>query len=220
MAKDDLKVKIRRIWKWTFIGIIVFLVISFFLKSSYPISHHKFNFSDAYDVLKDTLTLAAAFLAPVAAFVLFTDWRNEHRAISNEKLSKQISDIISKLSPLVGISYINFVETEKIDKFRQEYFSYLFEMGRNLIGINSIDEETEKFIKDTQELNNLLVKIWLSLERQIVINQQLLKHNSTDARTEALKASYIKDIRETGSTKDRYVEEYLRLASKISILHV
>ncbi|MEX0572214.1 hypothetical protein ABYH20_013415, partial [Acinetobacter baumannii] len=90
MAKDDLKVKIKRIWVWTIIGIVVYLIISFFLKSSYPITHHKFNLSEAYEVLKDTLTLAAGFLAPVAAFVLFSDWREQHVLINNEKISKEI----------------------------------------------------------------------------------------------------------------------------------
>ncbi|MBD0438768.1 hypothetical protein [Acinetobacter baumannii] len=220
MLKKSLHDQIKIIGFWTFGGVFWYLVIAFFLKSKYPIFDYSFNLEIAYDVIKDALTLAASFLAPVAAFVLFTDWRDEHRAISNEKLSKQISDIISKISPLVGVSYINFDDSEKIVEFRQEYFSYLFEMGRNLIGINSIDKKSEKFIKDTQELNNLLVNIWLSLERQIVINQQLLKLNSTDARTEALKASYNKDLSEAGLNKDRYVEEYLRLASEISILHV
>ncbi|MBP4064244.1 hypothetical protein J9896_12635 [Acinetobacter baumannii] len=220
MLKKSLHDQIKIIGFWTFGGVFWYLVIAFFLKSKYPIFDYSFNLENAYDVIKDALTLAASFLAPVAAFVLFTDWRDEHRAISNEKLSKQISDIISKISPLVGVSYINFDDSEKIVEFRQEYFSYLFEMGRNLIGINSIDKKSEKFIKDTQELNNLLVNIWLSLERQIVINQQLLKLNSTDARTEALKASYNKDLSEAGLNKDRYVEEYLRLASEISILHV
>ncbi|MDC5456853.1 hypothetical protein ACOQNJ_12865 [Acinetobacter baumannii] len=220
MLKKSLHDQIKIIGFWTFGGVFWYLVIAFFLKSKYPIFDYSFNLENAYDVIKDALTLAASFLAPVAAFVLFTDWRDEHRAISNEKLSKQISDIISKMSPLVGVSYINFDDSEKIVEFRQEYFSYLFEMGRNLIGINSIDKKSEKFIKDTQELNNLLVNIWLSLERQIVINQQLLKLNSTDARTEALKASYNKDLSEAGLNKDRYVEEYLRLASEISILHV
>ncbi|MFX5531978.1 hypothetical protein ABTD61_07370 [Acinetobacter baumannii] len=220
MLKKSLHDQIKIIGFWTFGGVFWYLVIAFFLKSKYPIFDYSFNLENAYDVIKDALTLAASFLAPVAAFVLFTDWRDEHRAISNEKLSKQISDIISKMSPLVGVSYINFDDSEKIVEFRQEYFSYLFEMGRNLIGINSIDKKSEKFIKDTQELNNLLVNIWLSLERQIVINQQLLKLNSTDARTEALKVSYNKDLNEAGLNKDRYVEEYLRLASEISILHV
>ncbi|MFW6538979.1 hypothetical protein [Acinetobacter baumannii] len=220
MLKKSLHDQIKIIGFWTFGGVFWYLVIAFFLKSKYPIFDYSFNLENAYDVIKDALTLAASFLAPVAAFVLFTDWRDEHRAISNEKLSKQISDIISKISPLVGVSYINFDDSEKIVEFRQEYFSYLFEMGRNLIGINSIDKKSEKFIKDTQELNNLLVNIWLSLERQIVLNQELEKITSFDERSEALKRSYTDQINEISIKKSSFIEDFLKKKAEINILYV
>ncbi|HAV5501196.1 TPA: hypothetical protein JI107_17790 [Acinetobacter baumannii] len=111
MAKDDLKVKIKRIWIWTIIGIVVYLIISFFLKSSYPISHYKFNLSDAYDVLKDALTLAAAFLAPIAAFVLFNDWRVSHRLINNEK------EVIELLDNIENVSFATFDFVGLINEF-------------------------------------------------------------------------------------------------------
>lgn len=78
MVKNSLSEKIRIIGFWTFGGVFWYLVIAFFLKSNYPIFIYGFDNSEAYNVLKDALSLAAAFLAPVAAFVLFNDWRSEH----------------------------------------------------------------------------------------------------------------------------------------------
>ena len=70
MKKKTLEKQIRQVGFWTFIGIFSYMVMAFFLKSNYPIYEYDFNRSVAYDVIKDALTLGAAFLAPVAAFVL------------------------------------------------------------------------------------------------------------------------------------------------------
>ncbi|AUM25926.1 hypothetical protein [Acinetobacter pittii] len=107
---DDLRVKIKKIWLRTIFGIIFFLIVSFFLKSSYPITHHKFNLTEAYEVLKDSLTIAAAFLAPVAAFVLFSDWRLQHRAIAKENNSSNIFSLINRLS--IELNILNILITQ------------------------------------------------------------------------------------------------------------
>ena len=69
------------------------MVMAFFLKSNYPIYEYDFNRSVAYDVIKDALTLGAAFLAPVAAFVLFSDWRSEHKIKSTLQLLDDLNDL-------------------------------------------------------------------------------------------------------------------------------
>lgn len=90
MAKKTLEEKIKLVGFWAFGGVCWYLVIAFFLKSNYPIYDYDFNRSVAYDVVKDALTLAAAFLAPVAAFVLFADWREQHREINQENQASKI----------------------------------------------------------------------------------------------------------------------------------
>ncbi|MBV6565909.1 hypothetical protein JL997_09060, partial [Acinetobacter baumannii] len=90
MAKKELKNKIKLVGFWTFGGVFWYLVISFFLLSEYPIQDFIFDHKKAYDVLKDALTIAASFLAPVAAFVLFTDWREQHKLVKLEKDAEQI----------------------------------------------------------------------------------------------------------------------------------
>lgn len=199
-------------------NILVF--ISFFLLSDYPIQDYPFNHKKTYEVLKDALSLAAAFLAPVAAFVLFSDWRDQHRSISNEKVSRQIVDNLSDLLPFIGKSYIYLTNQEEINKFSQAYFSYVIELGRNATSINAINSESEKFINDMKDINLLLMNIWFSLERQIVLNQELEKITSFDERSEALRKSYFKNIQEAGLNKDQYVSEFLNLKNTIRILYV
>ncbi|WP_342030844.1 hypothetical protein [Acinetobacter baumannii] len=85
MANKSLNEKFKIIGFWTFGGIFWYLLISFFLLSDYPIQDYPFNHKKTYEVLKDALSLAAAFLAPVAAFVLFSNWREQHIEVEVEK---------------------------------------------------------------------------------------------------------------------------------------
>ncbi len=101
MLKKSLHDQIKIIGFWTVGGVFWYLVIAFFLKSKYPIFDYSFNLEIAYDVIKDALTLAASFLAPVAAFVLFSDWRVQHKALKNEKLSEDILRILNTYYPFI-----------------------------------------------------------------------------------------------------------------------
>ncbi|MBT1524309.1 hypothetical protein [Acinetobacter pittii] len=220
MANKSLNEKFKIIGFWTFGGIFWYLLISFFLLSDYPIQDYPFNHKETYEVLKDALSLAAAFLAPVAAFVLFSDWRDQHRSISNEKVSRQIVDNLSDLLPFIGKSYIYLTNQEEINKFSQAYFSYVIELGRNATSINAINSESEKFINDMKDINLLLMNIWLSLERQIVLNQELEKITSFDERSEALKRSYTDQINEISIKKSSFIEDFLKKKAEINILYV
>lgn len=220
MFKKSLHDQIKIIGFWTFGGVFWYLVIAFFLKSKYPIFEYSFNPEIAYEVIKDALTLAAGFLAPVAAFVLFSDWRDQHRSISNEKVSRQIVDNLSDLLPFIGKSYIYLTNQEEINKFSQAYFSYVIELGRNATSINAINSESEKFINDMKDINLLLMNIWLSLERQIVLNQELEKITSFDERSEALKRSYTDQINEISIKKSSFIEDFLKKKAEINILYV
>jgi hypothetical protein len=97
MAKNNLKDQIEQVSFWFTSGIFWYLVIAFFLKSKYPISEYAFNPATAYDVVKDALTLAAAFLAPVTALLLFSDWRDQSRYSSFMEEVDKINDIFSEI---------------------------------------------------------------------------------------------------------------------------
>ncbi len=88
-----------------------------FLKSKYPIFNFSFNPDTAYDVLKDALTLAAAFLAPVAAFVLFSNWREQHIEVEIEKegieLYERLMLVKNEISDIKSEICFNFSENKK-----------------------------------------------------------------------------------------------------------
>lgn len=102
MVKKSINEKIKMIGFWTIGAIFSYLVIAFFLKSKYPIDEYSFNFDNAYDVIKEALTLAAAFLAPIAAFLLFSDWREQHnKEVRNEfalKVFNQFENLSNKIN--------------------------------------------------------------------------------------------------------------------------
>ncbi|MCG5256906.1 hypothetical protein [Acinetobacter pittii] len=117
MTNKSINEKFKIVGFWTFCGIFWYLVIAFFLKSNYPIFNFRFNPSEAYDVLKDALTLAAAFLAPVAAFVLFSNWREQHIEVEIEKngieLYERLILIKDEISRIESDMCYQFSESKK-----------------------------------------------------------------------------------------------------------
>lgn len=209
MAKDDLKVKIRRIWKWTFIGIIFYLFISFFLKSSYPISHYKFNLSDAYDVLKDALTLAAAFLAPIAAFVLFSDWRVEHRLKKLENSCKSVVQQIQELYSNFFDFYIkllnaNLVNQSKVNNYLSDLTVLMIrvDMVRNSIGEFYNVEEGLEFIGEINKTLYLFNDVSSDLYRAIKIYESKYLNQTI---------SYYADFNELLNQEAKYSQMNLEL---------
>ncbi len=168
MKKKTLEEKIRLVGFWTFGFVFWYLVIAFFLKSSYPIYEYSFNREDAYDTIKDALTLAAAFLAPVAAFVLFSDWRAQHKELSNEKNSKLIINAFNLCHS--SISYYG----ESID-FQRQYSNFmnnLFTINTLTNEIYTIDENSLQFIQNAKEASSLFnsaLPKWIQL---VNIHQQ------------------------------------------------
>lgn len=83
MAKKTLKEKINDVAFWTVIFLILYLIIGYLLESLWLSKPLKLD--ELYDLLKDGLSITAAFLAPVAAFILFSDWREQHnKQVRNE----------------------------------------------------------------------------------------------------------------------------------------
>jgi hypothetical protein len=94
MTKKTLEEKIKRVCLWAAGLTILYFLIGGWLTSDGP----NFDPSKTYDLLKDALTLTAAFLAPVAAFVLFSDWRIQHRNLSNEKQALNLYHALESLN--------------------------------------------------------------------------------------------------------------------------
>ncbi|MGH2035314.1 hypothetical protein ACRCKQ_17205, partial [Acinetobacter baumannii] len=95
MAIKNLKEKIEDISFWTIVFLIMYLIVGYLIKSEWLSKVLKF--SEIYEILKDGLTITAAFLAPAAAFVLFSDWRLQHREIATEANATKMLSSINKL---------------------------------------------------------------------------------------------------------------------------
>lgn len=149
MAKKTLEEKIKQVGFWTFGGICWYLVIAFFLKSNYPIYEYNLDRSTAYEVVKDALTLAAAFLAPIAAFVLFSDWREQHV----EKLLEQESSEIYALY----IAIIDTWQQYRFDVEEDELFTQSTIESREIKHFGLIDQ-VDKAIQKTEQLQSRDIK--------------------------------------------------------------
>ncbi|MFK7247036.1 hypothetical protein ABBZ63_07015 [Acinetobacter baumannii] len=106
MARRKLEDKIKRVGYFVGGGILVYLLISFFILSSFPWYQYLLDKKLAYDVFKDSLTIGAAFLAPIAAFVLFNDWRVEYHIKEQFNKIDEIKKIVQEVETTLS-KYLN-----------------------------------------------------------------------------------------------------------------
>ncbi|MFV5193227.1 hypothetical protein ACMXYY_13995, partial [Acinetobacter courvalinii] len=102
MTTDELKRSLERAIFWLGVFALSYLILGFILKSDW---FKTIDLAVFYEVLKDTFALTAALLAPIVAFLLFTDWRKQHRLVKNENLSQEI---LSQLEEARQKILINF----------------------------------------------------------------------------------------------------------------
>ncbi|WP_407411391.1 hypothetical protein [Acinetobacter sp.] len=181
MSKKNLKDKIRQVGFWTFSGVFWYLVISFFLLSDYPIQDQPFNGKDAYMVVKDALGLAAAFLAPVAAFMLFQDWREQHTKISNDQLSRKIITDLKEIECL--LNYLTARNGQ--DKFLIQQSRILEIIHQITIANNdlyTVNKSAEDFKNTVIGIRKDFISI-LMLESNIgVLSEQIAKNSENESK--------------------------------------
>lgn len=177
MLKKPLDEKIKIVTYWTFAGVFWYLVVSFFLVSDYPIQNYSFNHKKAYDIIKDALTLAAAFLAPVAALVLFSDWRESHRLIKNEaevldilKNSKNIAyQVRHFVDHIIGYYHTGFNPVE-VEIHKEKAVDFI-SMIASEIGKNNFSKENftntlfhDKSNKIFSDQHDLILNVFMLLD--------------------------------------------------------
>jgi len=181
MAKKTLEEKIKDVVFYTTAFFIMYLIVGFLIKTEYL--HCELTWDKLYDLFRDALTLTAYFLAPVAAFVLFSDWREPHiEKIIEDDSSKIYEGINNGINELLRILF----EIEDFDNFKE---------NNNSIPANLIDELSKKIEKlnmlnahlgargsatknFTECAADLLEQIrWLSVELAMLCTYQLKIHN-------------------------------------------
>ncbi|ENX41542.1 hypothetical protein [Acinetobacter sp. NIPH 2100] len=108
MIKKSLEDKIKDIAFWTIVFFILYTILGFLLETKWLseiISLPKIN-----EILKDSLTITATFLAPVAAFVLFSDWREQHNKQVRNEFGLKVFSQFEKFSK--EIDHAGFIFTE------------------------------------------------------------------------------------------------------------
>ncbi|MCX3005029.1 hypothetical protein OFD44_08155 [Acinetobacter baumannii] len=95
MAKSTLRAKIELIIFWLCIFFLAFFILGFILNNNLdkPIVT-----KNLYEVLRDSLTLLAYFLAPAIALVVFNDWRKEH---VEKRLESESEAVIKELQKIL-----------------------------------------------------------------------------------------------------------------------
>lgn len=125
MAKKNLEEKIKDVVFYAIIFFILYLILGFLIKSEWLTSFTQ-SWVYTYELLRDAFTLTAYFLAPAAAFVLFSDWREQHnKRVINEfalKVFRQF-ELFEKAIQEANIIYIeldNILPDESRHTFNDE----------------------------------------------------------------------------------------------------
>ena len=223
MAKKTLEEKIKNVGFWTFGFVFWYLVIAFFLKSSYPIYEYPFNREDAYEAIKDALTLVAAFLAPVAALVLFSDWKNEHVEKKLDALFDKLSIDISDIELILWQSHYKpaiSIKKYEINLVEHSSKGSLFNMIKNLQNdINIIKGLNTKTLSLESQLSD-----FADCTKEIEGKIKLLKVNDNNEEIEKIPANkrqqYITEVDDglvkIGALKNLIFEELNELKIKSS----
>lgn len=142
MLKRSLNQKMKDVVFYAVVFFVLYSIVAYLLESKWLseiIGLPKVN-----GILKDSLTMTAAFLAPGAAFILFTDWREQHnKQVRNdfglkvftqfEKFSKEIDQaayIHTELDCLIPDEQKNVLNSSRIPLYLSDP---IFKQNHNLI---------------------------------------------------------------------------------------
>lgn len=197
MAKKTLVEKINCV-KWsTLLFAIIYFLIGAWLKSDGP----NFDSTKAYELIRDTLTITAAFLAPVAAFVLFTDWRDQHRVVKNEKISLDIKPLLTKLH-----KFINNPATPaeyKKGEVGETFFAVLMDIRGALEGLSAFDENSQNYRNSCLQVLSQAHQFWEAMAQEVYWIQLQEEYSRSEIMqpNEETMASYRKRLH--GCTRKR-----------------
>lgn len=216
MSTKTLEGKIKRLCLWALGLSFAYFVIGACLKSDGP----NFDPAKTYDLLSDTLTLAAYFFTPAIACVLFTDWRDQHRRINNEKISNEIIDLLGKLVPYLNTRAITLMNNDDYMNYRKKYFGYLIDLKSKNKLINPNCEEASEFISKIDDVGDLLHNFWLKLETQIIIHHELDHLKDLGSEWNEMRQHYSKNVHLAQNENSLAFSSFMDIKNEIKILYV
>lgn len=204
MAKKTLNKKIVDVIFGTSIFLVMYLIVGFLLGSSWL--SKGLTFEESYELLKDGLSITATFLGPVAAFVLFSDWRVQHVEVKTEKeaelLVKNILDLNNEVES-IDIDLRNSLnETKQLNHNNkiQEIRSGLLKLHTDMSISFGDEERTEGFINISSDLIYEMLN-YLNL-MSIVINSR--RENKLSKGDEVRKFYQEKELMYLRKSFDRF----------------
>lgn len=216
MENDKLKKKIEKMGICIFTFFFGYLIVAFFLKSDYPFYNYSFNRNNAYEVLRDGLTLSAYFLAPAVGLVLFSDWRVQHREINREKQASELFLNLERLNARFLMIAIDIQTKQPKTKamfieFDSQIEEVNLEINNIIIKVNSIhvnDQTMMNFIQFYYEIvTNDFLNIYGTLG--IVLNQQKILNFPKDYKNlfleEETETEFIERIRRQSLNMDELI---------------
>lgn len=180
MKSKNLKNKINDIVFVICAGGVIYLIVGFLMKTNWLSSPKPL--SELYEIVRDTLTLMAYFLAPAIALILFSDWRQEHVEKNREKQASDIYDLFLNINN-------NFIEMEieiqeehsftevgraLFEKMRKSLLAQLYRLDRLISEFEYEDLDSQKFKKNSKDM---LYQLFEMFNYQGFMFSSLLKAN-------------------------------------------
>lgn len=149
--------KIKKLFFWEALFLIFFFIFSLVLSTSNFETH--VTLPKMYELLKDLLTINAAFLAPIVAFILFSDWREQYNI---QVIDKYLIDLMIQLKDMEIL--LNRKSSNPDDNLfnniLKSTFEIRFELKHIILILNIYHDYIDKdFLKKIESFEELSLKI-------------------------------------------------------------
>lgn len=146
--------------------------------------------SDFYEIGKDALTITAYYIAPAAALILFSDWRQEHVEKSREQQGREIYNLVKQVES--SLKHLELeVEDEKnfvndlaprVEEIAKELIKHLSAIQNNLNEFSFEDEHAIAFKEKVDEILDEFRESYFLLTR--IFSVLVKTHNPSKYNTE------------------------------------
>ncbi|MDS7693898.1 hypothetical protein N7562_06830 [Acinetobacter soli] len=189
MVNKTLQEKLEFVCFRVFGGAFWYMLISFFLLSDYPIQNYPFDHKKAYEILRDTLTLSAYFLAPGIAWALVTDWKYQHHAIERHNFFNEIDFQLHELHRISQDFFLDITQRTILNEdveiiWRDKAFNIFGEVNKVNNKFKSIEiMDSSGFMKQAEELIGAFNSV--GVQFQFVLADYFeLKNTSSDIKND------------------------------------
>lgn len=163
MKGKTLEQKIKLVLACTAIFFAFLFALGFILKadllSKWPTA------SDFYEIGKDALTITAYYIAPAAALILFSDWRQEHVEKNREQQGKEIYSLVKQIEAQLNKFHEDVEELELINENTSENMEEIYKFL--ITNISKLEGAINEF-----DFKDEIAKAFIGLVEEIAAKQR------------------------------------------------